>query len=117
MKKTKKPVIIPLNKKALEWLPERGSATEEDLVFSNLPIISSADRALKHMAKRAGIQKSISFHCSRHSCATLTLAAGGDLYTTGRMLGHTNIHSTEIYAKVMPETKVAAIDLLNRAFR
>ena len=57
------------------------------------------------------------FHCSRHSCATLTLAAGGDLYTTGRMLGHTNIHSTEIYAKVMPETKVAAIDLLNRAFR
>ncbi len=67
MKKTKKPVIIPLNKKALEWLPERGSATEEDLVFSNLPIISSADRALKHMAKRAGIQKSISFHCARHS--------------------------------------------------
>lgn len=116
MKKTKKPVIIPLNKKALEWLPERGSATEEDLVFPNLPIISSADRALKHMAKRAGIQKSISFHCSRHSCATLTLAAGGDLYTTSRMLGHTNIHSTEIYAKVMPETKVAAINLLNSAF-
>lgn len=117
MKKTKKPVIIPLNKKALEWLPERGSATKEDLVFPNLPIISSADRALKYMAKRAGIQKSISFHCSRHSCATLTLAAGGDLYTTSRMLGHTDIHSTEIYAKVMPEAKVAAIDLLNRAFR
>lgn len=116
MKKTKKPVIIPLNKKALEWLPDRGSATEEDLVFPNLPTICCADRVLKHMAKRAGIQKSISFHCSRHSCATLTLAAGGDLYTTSRMLGHTNIHSTEIYAKVMPETKVAAIDLLNSAF-
>ena len=117
MQKTDKPVIIPLNGKAMEWIPERGLAAEDDLVFPHLPLICNADRALKHMAKRAGIEKSLSFHCSRHTCATLTLAAGGDLYTTSRILGHTNIHTTEQYAKVMPGTKIAAIDLLNNAFK
>ena len=114
MQKTKQPVTVPLSKKALEWLPERPADSKADTrVFALAPTLGCANRALKHMAKRAGIQKTISFHCSRHTFATMTLTAGGDLYTTSRLLGHTNIHSTEIYADVVMEKRAQAVNLLN----
>ena len=117
MQKTKQPVIVPLSEKALEWLPERLADCKADTkVFANAPTLGCANRALKHMAKRAGIDKTISFHCSRHTFATLTLTAGGDLYTTSRLLGHTNIHSTEIYADVVMERRTQAVNLLNGIF-
>lgn len=116
MQKTKQPVIVPLSEKALEWLPERPADCKVDTkVFDNAPTLSSANRALKHMARRAEIRKTISFHCSRHTFATLTLTAGGDLYTTS-LLGHTNIHSTEIYADVVMERRTQAVNLLNAIF-
>ena len=49
------------------------------------------------MAANAGITKNVSFHTSRHTFAVLTLAAGGDLYTVGKLLGHTSINSTSAY--------------------
>lgn len=67
MQKTKHPVIVPLGIKAKEWMPERGEAKPSDLVFPNAPSLSTANRALKHMAKRAGINKVISFHCRSHN--------------------------------------------------
>ena len=68
------------------------------------------------MAERAGITKTISFHCSRHTFATMTLTAGGDIYTTSKMLGHTNIHTTEIYADVVMDKKVDAVNLMAGIF-
>ena len=68
------------------------------------------------MARRADIRKTISFHVARHTFATMTLTAGGDLYTTSRLLGHTNIHSTEIYADVVMERRTQAVNLLNAIF-
>lgn len=53
---------------------------------------------------------------ARHSFATMTLTAGGDIYTTSKMLEHTNIHTTEIYAEVVMEKKVDAINLTNGLF-
>ncbi len=117
MQKTKQPVVVPLSEKALEWMPERPADCKADTkVFTNVPTLGCANRALKHMAKRAGINKTISFHCSRHTFATMTLTAGGDLYTTSRLLGHTNIHSTEIYADVVMERRTQAVNLLNGLF-
>lgn len=58
----------------------------------------------------------ITFHCSRHTFATLILTAGSDIYTTSEMLGHTNIHTTEIYADVVMEKKVDAVNMLNGIF-
>ena len=58
------------------------------------------------MAADAGITKNVSFHTSRHTFAVLTLAAGGDLYTVGKLLGHTSINSTQVYADVVMETKL-----------
>ena len=117
MQKTKSPVIVPLGTQAMKWLPERNNASLEDKVFVNAPLICNADRALKHMAKHAGINKNLSFHCSRHTFATMTLTAGGDIYTTSKMLGHTNVHTTEIYADVVMDKRVDAVNLMNNIFK
>ncbi len=117
MQKTKHPVIIPLGIQAKSWLPERNNAEPDAKVFPDAPTIGCADRALKHMAKRAGIDKTISFHCSRHTFATLALTAGGDIFTTSKILGHTNVHTTEIYAGVVNEKKMAAVTLVDSVFR
>ena len=117
MQKTQRSVTVPLGSQAKTWLPERNDASLDAKIFPNAPAICNADRALKHMAKRAGIDKTISFHCSRHTFATLTLTAGGDIYTTSKLLGHTSVHTTEIYAEVVNEKKVAAVALLDEVFR
>lgn len=68
------------------------------------------------MAKRAGINKVISFHCSRHTFATMTLRAGSDLLTTSKLLGHKNVQTTTIYADVVMESKVGTVNLTNGLF-
>lgn len=48
------------------------------------------------------------FHMSRHSYATLQLAGGTDIYTVSKMLGHTNVRTTQVYAKVVDAKKEEA---------
>lgn len=112
MQKTGKPVRVPLGQQARLWMPEWTEGTNPDTpVFPNIPSIGTADRALKHMAKRAGIEKNIHFHMSRHTFATLNLTAGSDLYTTSKLLGHQSIESTQIYADVVMDIKITAVNL------
>lgn len=54
----------------------------------------------------------ITFHCARHTHATMMLTLGVDLYTVSKLLGHTNIQTTQIYAKLVDESKKKAIDLI-----
>ena len=53
------------------------------------------------------------FHSSRHTFATLSLALGIDLYTVCKLLGHKNIISTQVYAKIIDASKRQAIDRFN----
>lgn len=52
------------------------------------------------------------FHCFRHSYATLQLAGGTDIYTVSKMLGHTNVKTTQIYTKVIDAKKEKATETI-----
>ena len=54
----------------------------------------------------------ITFHQRRHTHATMMITLGADLYTVSKLLGHTNIQTTQIYAKIVDESKEKAIDLI-----
>ena len=113
MKKTKHDVFIPLSENALSFLPERGNAKDTDRVFPKLPLQpGNADVRLKTIVKHAGIAKNVSFHVGRHTFATLTLTYGADLYTVSKLLGHCNIRTTQIYAKIVDENKRKAVNLV-----
>lgn len=115
MKKTEKPVTVPLGTNAMTWMPERGDKTLDDFVF-DIGTCGGCNTVLKKMAKRAGINKRVSFHTGRHSFATLTLAATNDIATVSRLLGHTSVATTQIYAEVLMEDKIAAVNKLNSIF-
>ena len=115
MQKTKEPIYLPLSNEALKWMPERGEKTSEDHVF-DLPSPTMINTLLKPWAKAAGIDKRFSFHTSRHTFATMMLTLGADLYTTSKLLGHANVKTTQIYAKIVDSKKVEAVNLVDNVF-
>lgn len=113
MKKTGKPLYLPLSDNALKWLPARGDMPEESHVFYKLPDqVNNADVRLKTLVKKAGISKNVTFHVARHTFATLTLSYGADLYTVSKLLGHSSVRTTQIYAKIVDESKRKAVNLI-----
>ena len=112
MQKTRQLLYLPLSNAARRYLPERGSKTPESLVF-DLPKRVTTQCDIRTWVKRAGIDKSISFHCARHTFATLALTQGADLYSISKLLGHTNVTTTQIYATIIDQRKQEAANLLN----
>ena len=114
--KTRDPLRIPLSENALAWLPARpeGAAGEEEAaVFPLLP--SNAGTISKHLQKwaaAAGVYKRVTFHVSRHTCATLLLTFGADLYTVSKILGHSSVQVTQIYGEVVDAKREAAVQLV-----
>ena len=111
MQKTKEPLYLPISDEALKWLPERGEANGSDFIFP-LTHEGTVNDTLQHWAKVAGITKHISFHVARHTHATMMLTLGADLYTVSKLLGHKNIATTQIYAKIVDKKKEEAIGLI-----
>jgi integrase len=101
--KTKGVEYTPISEQALQLCGEPG--TPEQFVFEDLPDPSWISRPLKQWVGAAGIKKKITFHCFRHTYATLQLSSGTDIYTVSKMLGHTNVKTTQVYAKVVDEKK------------
>ena len=64
---------------------------------------------IKVWTARAGIRKHITFHSARHTFATMMLTLGTDLYTVSKLLGHRDIKTTEIYAKIVDKGKQEAV--------
>ena len=113
--KTKKVVTIPLSNEALKWMPKRQGDNDE--VFHQLRITSTTvEVVLAEWMREAGIQKHITYHCSRHTAATLLLTLGADLYTVSKILGHSSIKMTEVYAKIVDKKKVETVNLVNNVF-
>lgn len=116
MVKTTKPLYIPLSGQALKWMPEKGERASDDYVFGNLVNYGNVNENLKKWAEAAGIRKHISYHLARHSFATMMLTLGADLYTTSKLLGHSNVKTTQIYAKIVDSKKVEAVNLVDGVF-
>ncbi|WP_339145004.1 site-specific integrase, partial [Croceitalea sp. MTPC5] len=100
--KTDEPVkipLLPMAKDILERYREEMMLTGELLpVYSN----QKTNQTLKEIAKACGIHKNITFHTARHTFATtVTLSNGVPIETVSKLLGHTKISTTQIYARVL----------------
>ena len=117
MQKTQERLELPLSDEAIKWLPERGGKKADEEVFDSLPTSAAGlSFTIKTWAKKAGIEKDICFHVSRHTFATTLLTLGADLYTTSKLLGHTRIVTTQIYADIVGKKKADAVNVLGNAF-
>lgn len=102
-KKTKGTETLPISDQAYSLLGERGKG--DDKVFADLKYSAWHNEQLKKWLQKAGITKEITFHCFRHTYATLQLSLGTDLYTVSKMLGHREIKTTQVYAKIIDRQK------------
>lgn len=108
--KTKGVQYMPISDQAYQLCGERGEP--DRLVFEGLQDPSWINKPLERWIKAAGITKHITFHCCRHTYATLQLTNGTDIYTVSKMLGHTKVTTTQIYAKIVDEKKEQAADTI-----
>lgn len=116
MNKSEKPVHIPLGTQARRWLPERKDADADSLVFETLPNDTNINVHLKIWTAKAGITKAITYHTARHTFATMLLTLGADLYTVSKLLGHSQIKNTQIYAEIISRRKDEAVNLADKIF-
>ena len=115
MQKTKDPIYVPLSEQALKWMPERGDKTAEDKVFA-IPRVEYVNPGLARWAEQAGLKKHVTFHTARHTFATMMLTLGADLYTVSKLLGHSDVKVTQVYAKIVNQKKNDAVNLVNSVF-
>jgi integrase len=108
-KKTGSPERLPLAAQAQEILAAQGHSGE--FVF-DLPRRGKLDTMLKLWGKDAGLDKRISFHKARHTFATLAISAGVDIYTLMKLLGHSSVQVTQLYAHLVDEHKQKAVDMM-----
>ena len=105
--KTDKRSAIPLLPKALEVLEKYSDHSKAKGLL--LPVLSNQrmNSYLKEVADICGITKLLTFHLARHTFATtITLTNGVPIETVSKMLGHSNLKTTQIYAKVV-DTKIS----------
>ena len=101
---------LPISKQAREFLPEM--ITKESRVFVGLRYSAWNNHLLAMWVLRAGITKKISYHCSRHTFSVLLITYGTDIYTVSKLLGHKEIKTTQIYAKLIDQKKIDAVESL-----
>ena len=112
MVKTRELLYLPLSDEAKNFLPARDEKADSDFIFT-LPTLWWAEKNIADWLKDSKINKHVTFHCGRHTFATLMLTQGADLYTTSKLLGHTDVKTTQIYAKIVDAKKAEAVNLLN----
>jgi integrase len=101
--KTKSNEYLPISEQAYSLLGEPKEPQQK--VFEGLKYSAHQNSLLLKWVISAGIQKHLTFHSFRHTYATLQLEADTNLYTVSKMLGHKDIKTTQIYAKVVDQSK------------
>ena len=107
------PIKIPMPVPAEKLLEEWAEGREEGRLFRNVQCDQVVNRQLKAIAKELGINKKISAKTGRHTFATIYLRKTKDLSSLQKLLGHSNIRETMIYAHVMDESKREGMQCFN----
>lgn len=107
-KKTGGREYLDISDQAVPFMGERGN--DKDLVFSGFKYSAYLLVELSKWCIRAGIKKDVTFHTGRHTFAVLMITEGVDLYTVSKLLGHKEISTTQIYAKVVDKVKQEAVN-------
>ena len=110
-KKTKGVEVLPISEQAYGFT--EGAENPKDMpqdkhVLEGLKYSAYNNKHLFQWIGAAGITKDITFHCFRHTFATLQLYNGTDIYTVSKMLGHKDLKTTQVYAKIVDEAKRTA---------
>lgn len=109
--KTNGEETLPIPKPAVELLGEKQPGNTS--LFKGLHYSAWNNLRIREWVMRAGIDKKITFHCARHSFATIQLTLGTDIYTVSKLLGHKELKTTQIYAKIIDQKKTDAMNKLN----
>lgn len=107
-KKTKGVEVLPISEQAYSFTEGAENPKEmpqDKAVFEGLKYSAYHNKHLFQWIGAAGITKDITFHCFRHTFATLQLFNGTDIYTVSKMLGHKDLKTTQVYAKIVDEAK------------
>lgn len=106
--KTKGLQYLDISQQAKDYLSAPGKPDER--VFVGLKYSSYLNVALQRWMLAAGITKQITFHCARHTFAVLQLTLGTEIFTLSKLLGHSELKTTQIYSKIVDEKKREAVN-------
>lgn len=97
------------NQRAVQQMVKR---FEEGFLFWEISHRKTISEAVCESRRALGIEEKIMFHGARHTYATESLKQGVDLKVISSLLGHSEVRTTEVYAKVLEETLLAATEEL-----
>ena len=105
--------FVPLHATAWFLIDDKKIHSHKKFVFPSLAITkANTNEYLKRWADRAGVHKKAGWHTARHTFAVLSLENGADIYTLSKLLGHTDIKATLIYAAATDPMKRKAVNAL-----
>jgi integrase/recombinase XerD len=107
-KKTKGLQYLDISDRAMTYLGKPDKAFNR--IFTGLKYSSYMNVELTKWMLKAGITKDITFHCARHTFAVLQLTLGTEIYTLSKLLGHSELKTTQVYAKIIDEKKREAVN-------
>jgi site-specific recombinase XerD len=107
--KTGNAVSIPVTDKAIKLIEEGFKQQTAMKVTSN----DTLNKHLKTISKKAEIEKNITFHVARHTFAVKAISIGIPIEVVSKLLGHTDIKTTQIYAKIPDDVKVSYMERFN----
>ncbi len=112
--KTRTKVAVPLSRPAQLLVEHYQEGRYRGKLFRHLFTDQAFNRLIKRVCMRVGITKAVSAKAARHTFATLYYKKNsGDLGTLSKLLGHTNINTTMVYAHIMKDNRQAGVSVFN----
>jgi integrase len=111
--KTDRKAFIPLHQTAWGIINDGAIHNHQELIFPELTKTrTNTNQYLTAWAERSGLDKQIGWHTARHTFAVRSLESGAEIYTVSKLLGHTNLKTTQVYARATDKMKREAVNAL-----